>query len=225
MIHVYPNPADAAIGVIDTNVDTLITNVAAIKADTDAYLDAAVSSKASQSSVDTIDTNVDTLVTNVAAIKADTDAYLDAAVSSVALKPQTGIYRGTSVGITSWSTSAARERLGYEITAPALSASTYAAVLNITDTGFLWYCAALRRTGFTSSTLTSRITIDGVAWNPITDGTSATSGDGHVAHGMGSDTCPVPIMIRFNTSLKIELSSGSAQDAGDCAIRVVYSLD
>lgn len=215
MIYSFPDP-----------LANVASDVTAIKADTDAYLDASVATRATQSSVDTIDTNVDTLVTNVAAIKADTDAYLDAAVSSVAVKPQTAIYLESSVGIISWSTSAARGRLGYEITSPQfVSPSTYYALLNLTDSGYLWYCAALRRTGFTSSTLTSRITIDGVAWNPITDGTSATSGDGHIAHGMGSDTVPVPIMIRFNTSLKIELASGSAQDAGDCAIRVVYSLD
>lgn len=74
MIHVYPDPSDAtlasidaavaaidtsnldvavstrasqsSVDTIDANVDTLVTNVAAIKSDTDAYLDAAVSSVA-----------------------------------------------------------------------------------------------------------------------------------------------------------------------------------
>ena len=45
MIHVYPNPADAAIAELDTS-----------------NLDVAVSTRASQSSVDTIDANVDTTV-------------------------------------------------------------------------------------------------------------------------------------------------------------------
>ena len=194
-----------------------------------------VSGLATSSAVATIDTVVDSILVDTAAIKAVTNnlpnsgalTNLDVAVSSVKLQPQTAIYRETTVSLYSWSTSSAREKLGYEITSPAITASAWPAspLFSITDSGFLWYVAAYRRTGFTSATLSSRITIDGTVWTFVTDGTSATSGDGHIAHGMGSDTVPVPMMIRFNTSLKIELTSSSNQDAGDCAIRVVYSLD
>jgi hypothetical protein len=89
VIHVYPDPSDAtlasidaavaaidtsnldvavstrasqsSVDTIDANVDTLVTNVAAIKSDTDAYLDAAVSSVAIKTQANFIrDTSVST---------------------------------------------------------------------------------------------------------------------------------------------------------------------
>lgn len=211
MIHVYPNPADAAIGVIDTNVDTLITNVAAIKADTDAYLDASVSTRASQTSVDTIDTNVDTIVTNVAAIKADTDAYLDVAVSSVAFPAQTDINRAN--GLVTISTSVD----GFAIEAANLSVSpgnSYTEVISINVPGILWWASCHRGGGFSAGTLNIRITIDGVvALLSDQSSTVTTSGVGVVGVGYFSNSTAILMPIRFSTSLKIEVTSSVSQSS------------
>ena len=59
MITIYPDPKDAAITGLQTDVSGLTTDIATLTAD-----------------VAVIDANVD-------AIKADTDAYLDAAISSI----------------------------------------------------------------------------------------------------------------------------------------------
>lgn len=227
MIHVYPDPNDAAISTIDTNVDTLVTNVAAIKADTDAYLDAAVSSKASQSSVDTIDANVDTLVTNVAAIKSDTDAYLDAAVSSVAIKPQASFARDTAVDSATIGLAGSTQHMGAQLDAPStMNAGQYYELISITAPGWLYVVTTVRNTSFSSGTLSTRITTDGDVWDVITDSASTTNGAGHVAHGMLHGGVISPIAVRFSASMKIEIASSVAQSGGSRAhSKVLYSLD
>jgi len=213
MIHVYPNPADAAIAALDTS-----------------NLDVAVSTRASQSSVDTIDANVDTLVTNVAAIKSDTDAYLDAAVSSVAIKPQANFIRDLAVTTSVVAVGAGRaEGIGSPYTAGALSAGVYSPLLDITTAGYLWMVVTYRESSFSSATLSTRITIDGDVWDVVTDTGGSTALTGHVAHGVmsGTDAAPVlvPMMVRFSASLKVEIASSVGQTSSKATARILYSLD
>ncbi len=219
MIHVYPDPSDATLASIDAAVAAIDTS----------NLDAAVSTRASQSSVDTIDANVDTLVTNVAAIKSDTDAYLDAAVSSVKFKPQGNVVRDTSVTTKALAAFASElEGYGAVYTAGALTAGVYGtALLNITAGGFLWLVATYRESGFSNGTLSTRITIDGNAWDAVTDSNSTTALAGHIAHGVRSTGNDVvsPVMIRFNTSLKVEVMSSVNQTTGLASSRILYSVD
>lgn len=211
MIHVYPDPSDA----------TLASIYAAVAALDTSNLDVAVSTRASQSSVDTIDANVD-------AIKADTDAYLDAAVSSVKFKPQGNVIRDTSVLSQQIAASSTDfEGYGELYTAGALTASTYSTLLNITASGFLWVVVTYRAAAITSATLSTRITIDGAAWDVVTDSATATALYGHAAHGVMSAGRDVvcPVMVRFNTSLKVEVMSSVDQLTSKVASRILYSVD
>jgi len=212
VIHVYPDPSDATLASIDAAVAAIDTS----------NLDAAVSTRASQSSVDTIDANVD-------AIKADTDAYLDAAVSSVKFKAQGNVVRDTAVATKALAAFANElEGYGAVYTAGALTAGVYGtALVNITAGGFLWLVATYRESGFSNGTLSTRITIDGNAWDAVTDTNSTTALAGHIAHGVKSTGNDVvsPVMIRFNTSLKVEVMSSVNQTTGLVSSRILYSVD
>jgi hypothetical protein len=205
MIHVYPNPADAAIAALDTS-----------------NLDVAVSTRASQSSVDTIDANVDTLVTNVAAIKADTDAYLDVAVSSVRYPVQTDINRADGMMVISTLVD------GFAIEAANLDVSpggSYTEVLNVNAPGILWWASCHRGGGFSAGTLNIRITIDGtVALLTANASTITTVGSGVVGVGYISNGTALLMPLRFKTSLKIEVTSSVSQSNAIDA-HYLYTLD
>ena len=201
MIHVYPDPSDATLASIDAAVAAIDTS----------NLDAAVSTRASQSSVDTIDANVDTLVTNLAAIKADTDAYLDVAVSSVAFPAQTDINRANGLVTISASVD------GFAIEAANLSVSpgnSYTEVISINVPGILWWASCHRGSGFSAGTLNIRITIDGVvALLSDQSSTVTTSGAGVVGVGYFSNSTAILMPLRFSTSLKIEVTSSVSQSS------------
>jgi len=205
MIHVYPNPADAAIAALDTS-----------------NLDVAVSTRASQSSVDTIDANVDTLVTNVAAIKADTDAYLDVAVSSVRYPVQTDINRADGMMVISTLVD------GFAIEAANLDVSpggSYTEVLNVNAPGILWWASCHRGGGFSAGTLNIRITIDGtVALLTANASTITTAGSGVVGVGYINNSTAFLMPLRFKTSLKIEVTSSVSQSNAIDA-HYLYTLD
>ena len=217
MIHVYPDPSDATLASIDAAVAAIDTS----------NLDAAVSTRASQSSVDTIDANVDTLVTNVAAIKSDTDAYLDAAVSSVAIKPQANFARDTAVDSVTIGLAGDTQHMGAQLDAPStMDAGRYYELISITAPGWLYVVTTVRNASFSSGTLSTRITTDGDVWSPITDSASTTNGAGHVAHGMLHGGVISPIAVRFSASMKIEIASSVPQSGGSRAhSKVLYSLD
>ena len=221
MISTYPDSTAA-------DVAAVAADVTAIKADTDAYLDASVAGRATQASVDVIDANVDTLVTNVAAIKADTDAFLDAAVSSARIKAQANVVRDTSVTTRTFGASFGEvEGYGAPYTAGALSAGVYSELLSVTAAGYLWLVVTYRETGFSNGTLSTRITTDGDVWDVITDSSSTMQFAGHVAHGVVSSDSKIiiPMMVRFATSLKVEIASSVGQTASKATARILYSLD
>lgn len=200
MIHVYPNPADAAIAALDTS-----------------NLDVAVSSRAPSSTALS------------SAMWTDTKAgYLDAAISSAKIKPQANFIRDLAVTTSVVATTRA-EGIGSPYTAGALSAGVYSPLLDITTAGYLWMVVTYRESSFSSATLSTRITIDGDVWDVVTDTGSSTALTGHVAHGVmsGTDAAPVlvPMMVRFSASLKVEIASSVGQTSSKATARILYSLD
>ncbi len=154
--------------------------------------------------------------------------YLDAAISSSRIKPQANVIRDTSVSTDTLGAFAHElEGYGAAYTAGALSAGVYSTLLDVTAAGYLWMVITYRETSFANGTLSTRITTDGDAWDVITDSASTTALAGHVAHGVASNgnTIIVPMMVRFSTSLKVEIASSVGQTASKATARILYSLD
>ena len=153
--------------------------------------------------------------------------YLDAAISSVKMKGQVNMVRDTAVTSTDVGSLALLDFLGAKYDAPAtMGAGTYYELLSVTAAGWLYVVVTGRNSGFSSGTLSTRITIDGDVWDVITDTVSTTLGQGHVAHGAMSGSVIMPIATRFDTSLKVEIASSVAQSSSSkAASRILYSLD
>lgn len=156
--------------------------------------------------------------------------YLDAAISSVKMKGQVNMVRDTAVTAAAMG-AFANELKGYGAgySAPAtMNAAQYYELLSVTAAGWLYLVVTHRESGFSSGTLATRITIDGDVWDVVTDTGSATALYGHVAHGVRSGDSKVimPIPVRFETSLKVEIASSVAQSSSSkAASRILYSLD
>ena len=156
--------------------------------------------------------------------------YLDAAISSVKMKGQVNMVRDTAVPAAAMGAFANElEGYGAGYSAPAtMNAAQYYELLSVTAAGWLYLVVTHRESGFSSGTLATRITIDGDVWDVITDGGSTTALYGHVAHGVRSSDGKVimPIPVRFDTSLKVEIASSVSQSTSSrAASRILYSLD
>lgn len=159
----------------------------------------------------------------------DTKAgYLDAAISSVKTKGQSNLIRDTAVSTrTLFSGTAGQEGHGAPYTAGALSAGVFSELLSVTAAGWVYLVVTYRESSFSSATLSTRITIDGDVWDVVADGGGTTVYSGHVALGVINDgsTVIIPLRMRFDTSLKVEIASSVGQTASKATARILYSLD
>lgn len=195
-----------------------------------------VSGLATSSALATVDTVVDSILVDTAAIKAVTNnlpnsgalTNLDVAVSSVKRKAQVNLVRDTAVSTRTLFTGAnGSEGHGAVYTAGTITAPTYVELMSVTAAGWLYLVVTYRESTFASGTLSTRITIDGDVWDVVTDSTSTTQYAGHVALGVVSDDSKViiPLAMRFDTSMKVEVVSSVNQSAGRVSARILYSLD
>jgi len=154
--------------------------------------------------------------------------YLDAAISSVRMKGQVNLVRDTSVTTDTLGGFASEmEGYGAAYTAGALSAGVYSELLSVTAAGWLYLVVTYRESSFSSGTLSTRITIDGDVWDVVTDSGGTTALTGHVALGVLSAgaTMIIPMAMRFDTSMKVEIASSVGQTASKATARILYSLD
>jgi hypothetical protein len=154
--------------------------------------------------------------------------YLDAAISSVKMKPQVNLVRDTAVNTRTLFTGASGpEGHGAVYTAGTITAPTYVELMSVAVPGWLYLVATYRESTFASGTLSTRITIDGDVWDVVTDSASTTQYAGHVALGVLNDaaTVIIPLAMRFETSMKVEVVSSVNQTSGKVSARILYSLD
>lgn len=179
------------------------------------YLNAAIDSRASQSSVTTISGNVDSIKTKV-------DTNLDVLVSSVKVKAPASMTPGNGTWA-NWCNSAP----GPAISAPALTANVFSTdLVNISGGGFLKFCLAYRGYSAANCELTTRLIIDGVTID-FAEG-SSTSSDyyGRAAVGYFHETYGCAFdLVRFNSSLKIQVRSSAGQTSGKVQLKSVYQVD
>ena len=150
--------------------------------------------------------------------------YLDAAISGVRIKPQANMIRDTS--LSSSHSFSLPEHCGLAYNAGALTAGVYSELLSVTAGGYLWLAYCYRGASFASGTLGLKITIDGDAWDAVVDSATTTQGQGFIAHGVqSSGGYPIPMIARFDTSLKVEIASSVDQSSGRATAHVLYSLD
>lgn len=201
-------------------IQTLLTRWTAAKA---AFLDAAITSRASQTSVDTVDTVVDS-------IKATVDSNLDVAVSTVGAKPPTALagLRTTNATIR---TGISVNALQFPGTLATASASTYNAWTEIvgvaSDSGVIQLLSIWQDTGGNASSLTCgwRLSIDGTVvassdndfWQD-----SAEDGDGVEIIGATNDTSNIILeAIPFSSSFSLEVRKNT-NSAGSIALSCAY---
>lgn len=183
--------------------------------------------------LDNLDTTVSSRAPSATALSSATwtgakAGYLDAPISSVKRKAQANLVRDTAVTTrTLFTGTNGPEGHGALYTAGTITAPNYVELMSVAVPGWLYLVATYRESTFASGTLSTRITIDGDVWDVVTDSASTTQYAGHVALGVVSDDSKViiPLAVRFETSMKVEIVSSVNQSAGKASARILYSLD